>query len=100
MLYRQQRVDIRERSSIRSVRESELPIVPFGSQSSITLGEGRGNAFIEFLKEGRTGDCEMLKTPKMSGNFRGNYTRRPSRLRKPLEEGDRKAVFGKTECTV
>jgi hypothetical protein len=57
MLYRQQRVDIRERSSIRSVRESELPVLPFGSQSSITLGEGRGNAFIEFRKEGRTGDC-------------------------------------------
>jgi len=57
MLYRQQRVDIRERSSIRSVRESELPIVPFASQSSRTLGEGRGDAFIKFLKEGRTGDC-------------------------------------------
>jgi RNA-directed DNA polymerase len=27
------------------------------------LGEGRGNAFIVFLKEGRTGDCEMLETP-------------------------------------
>ena len=77
-------------------RESELLIVPFGSQSSITLGEGRGNAFIEFLKEGRTGDGEMLKTPEMSGNFRGDYTRRPSRLRKPLEEDDRKAVCGKT----
>ena len=89
-----------DRSSIWSVRESELRIVPFGSQSSITLGEGRGNAFIEFLKEGRTGDCEMLKTPEMSGNFRGNYTRRPSRLRKPLEEDDRKAVCGKTACTV
>ena len=46
-----------DRSSIWSVRESELRIVPFGSQSSITLGEGRGNAFIEFLKEGRAGDC-------------------------------------------
>jgi RNA-directed DNA polymerase len=28
------------------------------------LGEGRGNAFIEFLKRGRTGDCEMLETPE------------------------------------
>jgi group II intron reverse transcriptase/maturase len=28
------------------------------------LGEGRGNAFIEFLKEGRTGDCGMLETPE------------------------------------
>ena len=32
-------------------------------KDSITLGEGRGNAFIEFLKEGRAGDCEMLETP-------------------------------------
>jgi len=30
-----------------------LPTVPIGFQSSRTLGEGRGNAFIEFLKEGR-----------------------------------------------
>jgi hypothetical protein len=28
------------------------------------LGEGRGNAFIEFLKRGRTGDWEMLETPE------------------------------------
>jgi RNA-directed DNA polymerase len=57
-------VDIRKRSFIRSARESELPIVPIGSQSSKTLGEGRGNAFIEFLKGGRTGDCGMLETPE------------------------------------
>jgi hypothetical protein len=35
-----------------------------GSQSGKTLGEGRGNAFIVFLKEGRTGDCGMLETPE------------------------------------
>jgi RNA-directed DNA polymerase len=29
-----------------------------------TLGEGRGNAFIRFLKEGRRGDCGMLETPE------------------------------------
>jgi hypothetical protein len=28
------------------------------------LGEGRGNAFIEFLKRRRTGDCGMLETPE------------------------------------
>jgi group II intron reverse transcriptase/maturase len=28
------------------------------------LEEGRGNAFITFLKERRTGDCEMLETPE------------------------------------
>jgi hypothetical protein len=27
------------------------------------LGEGRGNVFIKFLKEERTGDCGMLETP-------------------------------------
>jgi RNA-directed DNA polymerase len=41
-----------------------LPTVPFGFQSSKTLGEGRGNAFIGFLKKERTGDCEMLETPE------------------------------------
>ncbi|MCX5916230.1 MAG: hypothetical protein NTX30_06020 [Deltaproteobacteria bacterium] len=30
-----------------------MPIVPIGFQSRRTLGEGRGNAFIMFLKEGR-----------------------------------------------
>jgi hypothetical protein len=31
-----------------------------------------------FPKEGRIGDCVMLETPGF-GNFRGNYTRRPSK---------------------
>jgi RNA-directed DNA polymerase len=141
-----------------------LPTVPFGFQSSKTLGEGRGNAFIKFLKEGRIGDCGMLETPekvrelqrklyqkaKQEKGFRfyllydkvyrrdilshayrlvranqgapgvdgetfeeiekreggaERYLRfRPQlpglRLRKPLEEDDRKAVCGKTACTV
>jgi group II intron reverse transcriptase/maturase len=34
------------------------------SKGSKTLGEGRGNAFIKFLKERRTGDCAMLETPE------------------------------------
>jgi len=50
-------MDIRRRNSSRFARESELPIVPHGSQGERNLGEGRGNAFIEFLKEGRAGDC-------------------------------------------
>jgi RNA-directed DNA polymerase len=33
-------------------------------KDSITLGEGRGNAFIMFLKKRRKGDCVMLKTPE------------------------------------
>ena len=40
-----------------------MPTVPFGFQSSKTLGEERGNTFIEFLKRERTGDCGMLETP-------------------------------------
>jgi len=37
------------------------------------LREGRGNAFIVFLKRGRK------EIAVKAGNFRGNYTRRPSR---------------------
>jgi len=33
-------------------------------KESRTLGEGRGNAFIRFLKEGREGDCGILETPE------------------------------------
>ena len=64
MLRRRQRVDIRKRSFIRSARESELPIVPFGSQGEENLGRGKGQCFHRFLKEGRTGDCGMLETPE------------------------------------
>jgi hypothetical protein len=32
-------------------------IVPFDLKDNITLGEGRGNTFIVFLKERRQGDC-------------------------------------------
>jgi RNA-directed DNA polymerase len=58
-------VDIRKRSFTRSVRESELPILyRWYLKDNITLGEGRGNAFITFPKERRKGDCEMLETPE------------------------------------
>jgi group II intron reverse transcriptase/maturase len=33
-------------------------------KDSITLREGRGNAFITFLKKRRKGDCVMLETPE------------------------------------
>ena len=42
------------------------------------MREGRGNAFIMFLKEGRKGDCGNAINSKIFGNFRGNYTKRPS----------------------
>ena len=101
MLYRQQRVDIRERSSIRSVRESELPIVPFESQSSKTLGEGRGNAFIEFLKRGRKEiPVEARNSREVRDPQRKLYQKAKQELRKPVDEDDRKAVCEKIACTV
>ena len=59
----QQRVNIRRRKFTRSARESELPIVPFGSQGERNLVRGKGQCFHRFSKEERTGDCEMLQTP-------------------------------------
>jgi hypothetical protein len=47
-------------------------------KDNITLGEGRGNAFIMFLKKGRKGDCGNAINSYRSGTFGGNYTREPS----------------------
>jgi len=78
-----------------------LPIVPMGSQSSITLGEGRGNAFIKFLKRGRTEIAVEARNSKEVRQPRWKlYQEAKQELRKLLEEDDRKAVFGKTERTV
>jgi hypothetical protein len=54
------------------------------------LEEGRGNAFIEFLKKGRKGDCGNAINSGSSGNFRGNYANRPSR-----SESRWKKIIGK-----
>jgi hypothetical protein len=65
------------------------------------LGEGRGNAFIVFQKRGRkeiavkAGNSREVQELK-----RKLYQKAKQELRKPLEEDDRKAVFGKTERTV
>jgi hypothetical protein len=48
-------------------------------KDNITLGEGRGNAFITFLKEGRRGDCSNAINSVEFGNFGGNYAREPNR---------------------
>ena len=94
-------MDIRERNSIRSVRESELPIVPLVSQGSITLGEGRGKAFIVFPKRRREEIADEAGNSREIRDLRRKlYQRAKQGLRKPLEEDDRKAVFGKTERTV
>ena len=70
-------------------------------KDSITLGEGRGNAFIVFPKR------ERMEIAVKAGNSREVrelrrklYQKAKQELRKPLEEDDRKAVFGKTDCTV
>jgi len=78
-----------------------LPTVPVGSQSSKTLGEGRGNAFIEFLKRGRKEIAvEARNSREVRDPQRKLYQKAKQELRKPLDEDDRKAVFGKTERTV
>jgi hypothetical protein len=46
-------VDIRKRSFIRPIRESELPIVPVGFQGQQNLGRGKGQCFHHVLKKGR-----------------------------------------------
>jgi len=49
------------------------------SKDSITLGEGRGNTFIVFLKREREEIAVEAGNSRKSGNFGGNYTRGPSR---------------------
>ncbi len=59
------------------------------------MGEGRGNAFIVFQKRRR----EEIAVKAMNSRVfrkpeRELYQRAKRDLRKPLEEDDRKAVFG------
>jgi hypothetical protein len=71
------------------------------SKDSITLGEGRGNAFIVFLKRGRKEIAVEAGNSRVVRDLqRGLYQKAKQGLRTPLEEDDRKAVFGKTERTV
>jgi len=68
---------------------------------SITLGEGRGNTFIMFLKRGRTEIAIKARNSKEVRQPRWKlYQEAKQQLRMLLEEDDRKAVFGKTERTV
>ena len=70
-------------------------------KESITLGEGRGNTFIVFPKRGR-GEIavEAVNSRVVRQLQRKLYQKAKYELRTPLEEDDRKAVFGKTERTV
>ena len=43
------------------------------------MGEGRGNAFIGFRRREEEEIARCWKLQKRFGNFRGNYTGRPSR---------------------
>jgi hypothetical protein len=70
-------------------------------KDSITLGEGRGNTFIVFLKRGRKEIAvEAGNSREVRELQRRLYRKAKQELRKPLGEDDWKAVFGKTERTV
>ena len=65
------------------------------------MGEGRGNAFIVFLKRGRKEIAvEAENSREVRELQRKLYQKAKQELRKPLEEDDRKAVYGKTVCMV
>jgi hypothetical protein len=65
------------------------------------LGEGRDNAFIVFLKRGRKEIAvEAGNSREVRELRRKLYQKAKQELRKPLEEDDRKPVYGKTVRTV
>jgi len=65
------------------------------------LREGRGNAFIVFLKRGRKEIAVKAGNSREVRELQSKlYQKAKQELRKPLEEDDRKAVFVKTERTV
>ena len=65
------------------------------------MGEGRGNTFIVFMKSGRKEIAVKAVNSRVVRELRGKlYQKAKHELRKPLEEDDRKAVFGKTDRTV
>ena len=65
------------------------------------MGEGRGNAFIVFPKRGRMEIAVKAENSREVRELqRKLYQKGKQELRKPLEDDDRKAVFGKTDRTV
>ena len=65
------------------------------------MGEGRGNAFIVFPKRWRKEIAvEAGNSIELRELQRKLYQKAKQELRKPLEEDNRKAVFGKTDRTV
>jgi hypothetical protein len=88
-----QPVDIRKRNFTGSARESDLPIVPLVSQGQHNLGRGKGQYFYHVSEEVKERGLHRTcwKLHKRSGNFRGNYTGRPSVICESL----RKKMIGK-----
>jgi len=65
------------------------------------MGEGRGNTFIVFPKRVRKEIAVEAVNSRVVRELRRKlYQRAKQEKRKPLEEDNRKAVFGKTERTV
>jgi hypothetical protein len=78
-------------------RESELPIVPLVSQRQHRLERGKGQYFYHVSEEVKERGLHRTcwKLQKRSGNFRGNYTGRPSRSR----ESHRMKIIGKSRLS-
>jgi hypothetical protein len=70
-------------------------------RESKALGEGRGNTFIVFLKRGRKEIAVEAVNSRVFRKPRRELCQKAKQgKRKPLDEDNRKAVFGKTERTV
>jgi hypothetical protein len=70
-------------------------------KDSITVGEGRGNAFIVFPKKRRKEIAVKARNSMEVRELqRRLYQGAKQKLRMPLKEDDRKAGLGKTECPV
>jgi len=70
-------VDIRERNSIGSVRESELPIVPMGSQRQHNFGRGKGQCLHHVSEGAKGGNCSNA----------GNSRKDPGTSEETISEG-------------
>jgi len=67
------------------------------------LREGRGNTFTMFLKgrrKRRLSAIGGLETPEKIRELQRKLYQKANQERKPLDEDDWKAGFGKTDCPV
>ena len=79
-----------------------MPIVPFVSQGEHNLERGKGQCFHHVSEEvkDRRLPLRLCNSRVVREPQRKLYQKAKQEMRKPLEEDDRKAVFGKTERTV